>query len=268
MYHPSKPGKIRVVFDCSAEFKEVSLNKNLMSGPDLTNQIVGVLTRFCEEPVVIMGDIESLFNQVMVPKEDRSLLRFLWWEDHDISGSAKDFEMCVHIFGGTSSPSCCNYVLKQTAYDNRSRYQTDVIDTLNRNFYVDDLLKSVKDVKAAIRLLHDVICMCADGGFWLTKFVSNRIELLDSIPEKDNRIGVKDVFLKIGTSFPTEKLLGVNWDIGSDALGFKLNPVGKPTTRCQMLSMISKIYDPLGLAASSLLKGQRILQELCKSNFS
>ena len=68
VYHPSKPGKISVVFDCSSEFKEVSLNKNLMSGPDLTNQIVGVLTRFREGPVVIMGDIESLFHQVMVPK--------------------------------------------------------------------------------------------------------------------------------------------------------------------------------------------------------
>ena len=47
------------------------------------------------------------------------------------------------------------------------------MDTLNRNFYVGDLLKSVKDVKTAIRLLHDVINMCADGGFRLTKFVSN-----------------------------------------------------------------------------------------------
>ena len=91
VYQPSTSGKIRVVFDCSAEFKEVSLNKNLMSGPDLTSQIVGVLTRFHEEPVVIMGDIESIFHQVMVPREDRSLFRFLWCEDHDINGSAKDF---------------------------------------------------------------------------------------------------------------------------------------------------------------------------------
>ena len=78
MYHSSKPGRIRMVFNSSAKFKEVSLNKNLMSGPDLTNQIVGVLTRFCEEPVVIMGDIESMFHQEMVPREDRSLLRFLF----------------------------------------------------------------------------------------------------------------------------------------------------------------------------------------------
>ena len=268
VYHPSKPGKIRVVFDCSTKFQEVSLNKNLMSGPDLTNQIVGVLTRFREEPVVIMGDIESMFHQVMVPREDRSFLRFLWWEDHDISGTAKDFEMCVHVFGGTSSPSCCNYAYERTAYDNKSRYQTDVMDTLNRNFYVDDLLKSVKDVKTAIRLLHDVISMCADGGFRLTKFVINRIEVLDSIPEEDRRTGVKDVYLNSGTNFPTEKALGVNWDIGSDRLGFKLNLDGKPTTRRQMLSMISNIYDPHGLAAPFLLKAKRILKELCKSNFS
>ena len=55
VYHPSKPGKIRVVFDCSAEFKEVPLKKNLISGLDLTNQIVGVLTRCREKQVIIMG---------------------------------------------------------------------------------------------------------------------------------------------------------------------------------------------------------------------
>ena len=186
-----------MVFDYSAEFKEVSLNKNFISGPSLTNQIVGVLTRFREEPVVIMGDNESMFHQVMVQREDRSFLRFLWWEDHDINGLGKDFEMCVHALGGTSSPSCCNYALTRTAYDNRSRYQADVMDTLNRNFYVDDLLKSVKDVKTAIRLLHDVIIMCADGGFRLTKFVGNQIEVLDSIPEEDNFLFFLLIYLKL-----------------------------------------------------------------------
>ena len=46
VYHPSKPGKIRVVFDCSAEFDKRSLNKELLTGLDLTNQIVEVPTRF------------------------------------------------------------------------------------------------------------------------------------------------------------------------------------------------------------------------------
>ena len=46
VYHPSKPGKICVVFDCSAEYDGVSVNKRLLSGPDLTNQIVGILVKF------------------------------------------------------------------------------------------------------------------------------------------------------------------------------------------------------------------------------
>ena len=79
VYHPSKPEKIRVVFDCGAEFKGTSLNKTMMSGLDLANQIVGVITRFREEPVAVIGDIESMFHQVLVPEKDRSLFRFLWW---------------------------------------------------------------------------------------------------------------------------------------------------------------------------------------------
>ena len=110
--------------------------------------------------------------------------------------------------------------------------------------------------------------MCADGCVWLTKFASNRIEVLDSIPEEDRPTGLKNVYLNIGTNFQTEKVLGVNWDSRSDRLGFKLNPDSKPTTRCQILSLTSKIYDPLQLAAPFLLKDIRILQELYKSNFS
>ena len=48
VHHPSKPGKIGVVFDCTVEFQGRSINKKFISGPDLTTQI-SVLTRFQEE---------------------------------------------------------------------------------------------------------------------------------------------------------------------------------------------------------------------------
>jgi hypothetical protein len=50
--------------------------------------------------------------------------------------------MQVHLFGATSSPSCANFSLRKTAEDNRKDFDLEVIETVNRNFYVDDCLKS------------------------------------------------------------------------------------------------------------------------------
>lgn len=57
VFHPQKPDKVRVVFDCSAKYRETSLNDQLLQGPDLTNALVRVLTWFRQEPVVLMLDI-------------------------------------------------------------------------------------------------------------------------------------------------------------------------------------------------------------------
>ena len=51
VYNENKPNKIRVVFDCSIEYQGRSLNDKLMSGSNLTNQIIGVLIRFRQEHV-------------------------------------------------------------------------------------------------------------------------------------------------------------------------------------------------------------------------
>ena len=53
---------------------------------------------------------------------------------------------------------------------------------LQKNFYVDDLLKSLKDVESAKELLKDIMNMCKAVGFQLTKFISSSKGLLLSIP--------------------------------------------------------------------------------------
>lgn len=82
LFHTQKTDKLRVIFDCSAKFDGQSLNDHFLQGPDLTNNILGVLCRFRQEKVAFMWDIELMFHPFKVKDEDRDYLRFLWWEDN------------------------------------------------------------------------------------------------------------------------------------------------------------------------------------------
>ena len=255
VYHPNKPGKIRVVFDLSAEYKGKCLSKELLPGSDLKNQIRGVLLRFREEHVRVMGDIEAMSHQVKVPDTQCIFLKFLCWEDSDISKGIIDYEMTAHVFGGSSSPSCSNFTLRKTPMDNEELYGKDVATILERNFYVDDMLKSFLTVEEAITVIQQVKDLCSNGGFNLTKFISSSITVLESIPDDSRRTAVKNEELVL-VCLPDEKALGVKWDTEKDTLGFTIKLVEKPSTRRRLLSMLSSVYDPVGLGSPFMLKGR------------
>ena len=66
VYHPQKKDRIRGVFDSSAKYNGISLNNVLMTGPDLMNNLTGVLMRFRKETVAVMADIEQMKVHVFV----------------------------------------------------------------------------------------------------------------------------------------------------------------------------------------------------------
>ena len=110
------------MFDCSAKFQDTSLNDHLLVGPDLTNNLVGILSRFRQKPVAITCDIEKMFHQFRVNQEHRDFLRFLWWENGDLAKEPVDYRMKVHLFGAASSPGCANYGLKHIAEENSDTF--------------------------------------------------------------------------------------------------------------------------------------------------
>ena len=167
--HPAKPGKVRVVFDCSAKYRGMSLNDRLLQGPDLTNSLVGVLTRFRQDSAAFMSDVEAMFHQVRVNPKDCSALRFLWWPNGNMDLEPEELMMSVHLFGAVSSPSCANFALKRTAADNHADFSPEAVGTVERNFYVDDCLKSVESEQEAIRLSSELSQLLNKGGFHLTK---------------------------------------------------------------------------------------------------
>ena len=105
VFHPQKQGKIRVVFDAASLQDGVSLNNQLPQGPDLTNNLLGILLRFGQYPIALVADIEGMFHQVKVPPEDSDALRFLRWEDSDLE-KLSEFQMTTHIFSARLTQLC------------------------------------------------------------------------------------------------------------------------------------------------------------------
>ena len=187
VYHPAKPNKICVVFDCSAEDAGRSINKELLVGPDLIYYFIGSLIKFRQGKVAFVADIEKTFFQVLGSKEHRGLSHFLWWQDGNLSAKKLiNHEICVHVFGGPSLPSCSNNVHKRTSIDGEDNFGRAVTEPLQNNFYVDDLLKSLDNEREAIKLKECQSSGCIKG-FKLTKFLINIKQVLQSIDGADRR---------------------------------------------------------------------------------
>ena len=212
-----------------------------------------------------MSDIEVMFHQVRVCPSDCDALRFMWWPDGNPDSNPEEYQMRVHLFGGTSSPSCTNFALKKTAQDNKADFNAETIQTVERNFYVDDCLKSVPSEDAAVTLADQLRELLARGGFKLTKWLSNSKRVLESLPESERAAKVKGLdFYKL----PVERALGVQWNVSSDTFGFSIVIKDRPATRRGILSIVSSVYDPLGFVAPFILKAKLILQDLCRNQFS
>ena len=181
-----------------------------------------------------------MFHQVMVDPNDVDALRFLWWPDDDLSKQPVEFRMKVHLFGSVSSPSCASFDLRKTAQENAGDFGHEAVDTVLKNFYVDDCLKSVKSSEVAVELRGDLCALLLKGGFRMTKWLCNWKEVLETIPTSYRAPSVLDLDLNSNV-LPTERTLGVQWNMNSDMFTFKMTPKDKPFTRRGILSATSAI---------------------------
>ena len=219
VYNDNKPGKIRVVFDCSAKYDNISLNDMLLQRPDMMNALLGVLCRFRKEPVAITCDVVKMFYQFKVDTNHRDFLRFLWWEKGDFTTEPVEYRMTVHLFGAISSPGCANFGMKKAADDGQEEFGSAAADFIYDDFYVDDGLTSLPTVHEAPGLLVKTQQICAKHGLRLHKFASNSKTLLMSIPAEDLSVNLHNIEYVVGSNM-NEKALGVEWSIEQDTFHF------------------------------------------------
>ena len=204
-----------------------------------------------------------MFHQIRVPKQDRELFRFVWWENGSTEGKLKDYRMAAHLFGSVSSSACANFVLRRTADDNQSNFSPLAIQTVHQNFYVDDLLMSVPSTEEARSLIKEIGELLLLGGFSIKKWVSNDRKVIEAIPKSDLSKNFMNLDLAID-KLPKQRALGLQWDVEKDSLFFRIKVKEKPATKRGVLSVVNSIFDPLGFGIPVSVPVKILFQDLCR----
>ncbi|GFX84170.1 putative RNA-directed DNA polymerase from transposon X-element [Trichonephila clavipes] len=243
MKQASQTMKIRPVFDASARDKsQPSLNDCLNRGPNLIELIPDIIDRFRLYPIGLSSDIEKAFLQISIIPEHRDYL----WFFLPIVEESKIYRHCRVVFGICSSPfqlsACIDHLLENSP----ARFD-DVTQKLKHSFYVDNCVTGVTDIKEQESFINKAIEVMARGCFNLRGWESN-------VPGR-----------YIFRSSSVTSLLGLLWDLHQDTLKCNLNYSGEgEISKRNVLAMVHKIFDPLGILSPTTLLPKVLLQEAWK----
>ena len=225
------------------------MNSNLITGPDLLNNSVGILLRFRENPVASLSDIEGMFMQIAIRHEDQSALRFLWPNEEMVN----QYQFTRLIFGATRSPFCAIFVLNRCAEDNAIEFPK-AVNAIN-HFYMDDYIHSLPSREEAIETINQTKDSLHKGGFRLTKFVSNKHEAPRFIEQED-----QDEQKEIN------RVLGQKCNTRTDCFLLKTLEQfprnASEYTQRKRFSLVSTIFDPLGILSPLTIRSKMLLQQV------
>ena len=130
---------------------------------------------------------------------------------------------------------------------------------IHKNFYVDDGLGCANTCEKAIRVLKAAKEGLAKTKIRLHKIVSNEAPVLNAFPECE-RGDVSSTY--DFENCPTQRTLGVAWDIRKDCFTVKVDIPEKPFTKRGLLATVNSIYDPIGIASPVVLGGRLIQRRI------
>ncbi|KAJ8733938.1 hypothetical protein PYW07_014489 [Mythimna separata] len=255
----SSTTKLRVVFDASAKSTSgKSLNDIQLTGPILQNDIFSILLRFRRHKYIACADVEKMFRQVLIQPDQRNLQCILWRENP--SDPLGIYQLNTVTYGTASAPYLSMRCIRQLAEE----CNDDVISrVIKEDIYVDDLITGHDDKNTLKNICDGVFKTLSSGCFILRKWIFN----YDA--SNTNTANSSSKELSLGENCQN-KTLGLGWFNASDDLHFitKLENEGTCTTitKRNILSVVSQIYDPLGLLAPTIIIAKVMLQKLwlCK----
>ena len=255
--------KLRIVFDASAHAPYAfSLNDMLEKGDNLIPELFRILLNFRTGRIGLIADIEKAFLQVSIAGEGRDALSFLWYKteiQQEVElPEVQTYRMTRVTFGVKSSPFLLTATIKKHL-KLLSEIYPQTTSILENSFYIDDLVWSTNVTEDAKELCENATEIMLRANMKLRKWKSNNKELNELFYKKD-----------ILNKEPLNKVLGVEWNTSSDTIQVDLQQIKKFTadlrhcTKRNILQLISRIYDPLGIMSPCVMRLNILLQEIWK----
>ncbi|XP_061712795.1 uncharacterized protein LOC133521744 [Cydia pomonella] len=249
----------RLVYDASAKLKnEKSLNECLYRGPNMLEDLTGLILKFRIGKIAITADVEKAFLQVGLQEEDRDVTRFLWVKDLEKELSEDNimqYRFCRVPFGVISSP----FLLAATIRYHISKTNKSLLPVIADKCYVDNLVTSVQSREEALNLYAQTTNSFKELGMNIRDWMSNDKDFVDKIPK-----------LKRAKQESEMKILGLIWNLENDTLRLKLNNetfeseiTDRGITKKGVLRVLARLYDPCGFVSPLMLPGKLLFQEIC-----
>ena len=249
--------KVRIVFDCAAEYEGVSLNSAIHAGPKLQKDLFDVLVRFRRNPVAIACDIQEMYLQVGIQKADRPYFRMLW-RNLDPHLEPKEYEFNRVVFGKNSAPLEAQYVAQENARQHQDTYPL-AAETVLKSTYMDDSIDSVECDEDGVQLYRELKELWGKASMKARKWVSNFPAVIAAIPEEDR---AREITINDGQN-PTIKTLGIAWNSQDDVFTIQVTDSRRlHLTKRNVLRKIATVFDPLGFISPFIVIAKILLQEL------
>ena len=238
-----------------------------MKGPNLLNNLLGVLPRFRENKVAVCGDISKMYHRVLVPEPDQHVHRFLW-RNMQTKRPPDTYIKTVLTFGDKPAPAMAQIALRKTAEEAECRHP-EAAQVLKDCVYMDDICESVTDRQEAERLTKEIDQVLAEGGFKVKGWLSN--EMLTGNTKEEGEMRLLEALTE-------EKVLGTVWENNPDVFSYRVkmdlgdNSKDEPEAdvrlnKRKILSQIARVFDPLGFVSPFLVRAKIGMQRLWEKGY-
>ena len=275
--------KLRIIYDASANTEGPSLNDCLYAGLSFGQHILDILIRFRLHRIALIADIEKAFLIIAIAEQDRDVLRVLWLDDiNSHLPRIQVLRFARVVFGVASSPFLLNATLKHHI----EQLDPEFVKKFQRSIYVDDITFGAANVKETYALYEKSKTWLAEGGFNLRKPELQKMidteEYERETPSavnngnfEQNITSEDELYTKttLGNKQNSPEILKVltcslQWRSTEDHLVFEIHHISElavslePTKR-NVVSLATRIYDPLGILSPFVVCFKMLCQQVC-----